>query len=175
MLRGLPGINTRSVLVREYSLGEHLPKGRAHRDPSVHLLDVSTIHRLLARLQRHILHVIHLSYLNEMQQYICMNAKLRVVQRFRCYYFSFTIKLQSNKTQVKKTTISFSTHWAVIYRVVFRFTLLHKMNWDGGFYFGLTYLRLFNYFTSKVRNSFCNYKIYTGQYIRPANCNKNFR
>jgi len=35
------------------------------------------------------------------------------------------------------------------------------MNWDGGFYFGLTYLRLFNYFTSKVRNNFCNYKIYT--------------
>ena len=79
MLRGLPGINTRSVLVREYSLGEHLPKGRAHRDPSVHLLNVSTIHRLLAGLQRHILHVVHLSYLNEMQQCICMNAKFQVV------------------------------------------------------------------------------------------------
>ena len=52
--------------------------GRAHRNPSVHLLDVSTIHRLLARLQRHILHVVHLSYLNEMRQCICMNAKPRV-------------------------------------------------------------------------------------------------
>ena len=73
---------------------------RAHRDPSVHLLDMSTIHRLLARLQRHILHVVHISYLNEMQQCICMNAQFRVAQQCRCYYFSFTIKLQSNIKRV---------------------------------------------------------------------------
>ena len=68
MLRGLPGINTRSVLVREQLLGEHLPS-------AIHLLDVSTIHRLLARLQRHVIHSVHLSYLNEMQQCILMNLE----------------------------------------------------------------------------------------------------
>ena len=75
MLRGLPGINTRSVLVREQLLGEDLPSVmHIGIHPSIHLLGVSTIHRLLARLQRRIFHVIHLSYLNEMQQCICMNA-----------------------------------------------------------------------------------------------------
>ena len=80
MLRGLPGINTRLVLVREQLLGEHLPSVmHIGIHPSIHLLDVSTIHRLLSRLQRHILHVVQLSYLNEMQQCICMNAQFRVV------------------------------------------------------------------------------------------------
>ena len=125
MHRNLPRINTRSVLVKRQLLSEHLPSV-VHRGPSIHLLDVSTIHRLLARLQRHILHVVHLSYLYKMQQCICMNTEFRVAQRFRFYYFSFTIKLQSNKTQVKKTTISFSTYWAVIYRVGILSILTHK-------------------------------------------------
>ena len=92
MLRGLPENNTRSVLVREQSLGEHLPSVVHIGIHSSISLDVSTIHRLLAWLQRHILHVVHLSYLNEMQQCICMNAQFRVAQQCRCYYFSFTIK-----------------------------------------------------------------------------------
>ena len=93
MLWCLPGNNTRSVLVRENSLGETSSFGRAHRDPSVHLLDVSTIHRLPARLRYHIIHAVLLSYLNEMRQCICMNAQFRVAQQCRCYYFSFMIKL----------------------------------------------------------------------------------
>ena len=98
MLRGLTGITLGQCQLEDTALRAS-SFGRAHRDPSVRLLDVSTIHRLLARFQHHILHVVHLSYLNEMQQCICMNAKFRVAQQYRCYYCSFTIKLQSNKQQ----------------------------------------------------------------------------
>ena len=58
--------NTRLVLVRWHSLGEHL-LFRHVLQGSFHLREKSTIHRLRVWFQPHVLHVVHLAYLNEMQ------------------------------------------------------------------------------------------------------------
>ena len=42
---------------------------------SLPLLDMSTKHCLRVRFQYHVLHMVHLSYLNEMQQCICINIR----------------------------------------------------------------------------------------------------
>ena len=41
---------------------------------SLPLLDMSIKHRLRVRFQYHVIHMVHLSYLNEMQHCICMNV-----------------------------------------------------------------------------------------------------
>ena len=64
--------------------------------------------------------------------YECTNALYYKMTQF--IYLSFTIKLQSNKCVTLVMNLFNSCYWAVIYRVVHIFTLLHKML-CGGFQF----------------------------------------
>ena len=71
------------------------------------------------------------SRIDDQNLYECKSALC--YNRIQFMFISFTIKLQSNKNITQVMYMFNLFYWAVIYRVVHIFTLLHKMNWVAGF------------------------------------------
>ena len=118
MLRGLPGNNTRSVLVREQLLDEHLPSvmhigihpssRRIHHSPSSgsapisrHSRDSSIVPKWNATMHMYEINIRHLFLDIDGDQ---PNSIWRVL------------------------LLSFSSSWAVIYRVALQHNLVHERN-----------------------------------------------
>ena len=89
------------------------------------------------------------SRIDDQNLYECKSALCYNRKQFT--FISFTIKLQSNKSVTQVMYMFNLFYWALIYRVVHIFTLLHKMNWVAVFIFYLLCIRIFDNFIPQQR------------------------